>query len=163
MSASNPDHRKPRHRGRADGARATNRIAPFVLRDMAKAAVCRDVYVRIGGGLGGAMGIATSATGSELMRLDGVMMRAIAPCSGLIAAVAAKMQSAALEQLSGDGWSGQSLQWDAAEPDACPAAIEHERDKPPVARNAKIITAAKVRPTRSVWTRRMRSRSMWIR
>jgi hypothetical protein len=78
--------------------------------------------------LGGGIRIDTTVTVSESIRPGAVTMRAIALCSGLIAADAAKMQSAALEHVSGDGWSGHSLQWDAAEADAGPAAIEHNRD-----------------------------------
>ena len=90
-------------------------------------------------------------------------MWAIAPCSGLIAAVAAKMQSAALEHVLGDGWSGQSVQWDVPEADATPTEIEQESDRPPVARSTKTIAAAKARPSRSFWMRRMRSRIMRTR
>ena len=109
------------------------------------------------------MRIETRVTVSESMRLGAVTMRAIALCSDLMAADAAKMQSAALGHLSGDGWSGQSLQWDAVEADAGPAAIEQESDKPPVARNARVMATAKVRPSGSLWSRRIRSRVMRTR
>jgi hypothetical protein len=68
------------------------------------------------------------------MRAWFVTMHSIVLGSGLTAAVAAKMHSAALEHLSEDVLSGQLLQCEVVEADGCSAAIEQATDSPPVAR-----------------------------